>query len=768
MSGASSPSTTPARKVSGDHDDSPDSRSSPHLRSSSTHRKTGSMSGRSFLGRPLVRPLPLENSDKGDAGETYQETCGARWVERQEARSLRVALQEMDLQGEDEEEERRLYEAASKEAGELVWKHQNGETAAFRNPDTDASPAGARDEGRGRRFTAHLEKGSHSRSLSRHAREGFVIPKARKGSRSVSGSSNGSSGSSRVISDGSIKSLGSIEEGMETNVRKTSLQFVVPASSAPKEMSPPPEDIKPPQPKAQVKVDIDNSSKPSGVLNSVHFRNPFARARNSRDSFGSLSRPSRSPPLQTGKFEKVEIQRNPPTQSRNPAYTTNHSIITSVSNTPETGDEEPLKVKDGKEVRSDDIRKATSMSLKDRSPKLPMPSMVSDSPGRPIVSFDKEWKPKEIKLEEQHFSPISGPREAPKSYRTQTDYESGRNSLPTRKPTLPVFDAVEERSMPSIRSDVETRPLPRDLPKTIPNPPIPIINLPDEVSSRPSASYIKPSIPVINFPDEQPTNSMTARSKPPIPIINISEDITSRPKGNPNIPTITVGPPSISINGSVPAPPTITINDTPTIPTINISCDSPTSTGARPLPKPGAKGRPYRPTAAAAATTAGGPQSPSTSHPSLAGRANAVLCHACAFPIAGRIVTAADARFHPECFRCHHCSEALECVAFYPEPQGERDERVARIRRRGAGELVESDEDDGGRTAELDGDEGMRFYCHLDFHEFFSPRCKSCKTPIEGDVIVACGAEWHAGHFFCAQCGDVSIQCFLASAFIGT
>jgi hypothetical protein len=35
-----------------------------------------------------------------------------------------------------------------------------------------------------------------------------------------------------------------------------------------------------------------------------------------------------------------------------------------------------------------------------------------------------------------------------------------------------------------------------------------------------------------------------------------------------------------------------------------------------------------------------------------------------------------------------------------------------------------------------------------------SPRCKSCKTPIEGEVIVACGAEWHAGHFFCAQCGD--------------
>jgi hypothetical protein len=80
------------------------------------------------------------------------------------------------------------------------------------------------------------------------------------------------------------------------------------------------------------------------------------------------------------------------------------------------------------------------------------------------------------------------------------------------------------------------------------------------------------------------------------------------------------------------------------------------------------------------------------------------------------------------------CAEHLECVAFYPEPEEARARRV---------------EEEG----PMDGD--LRFYCHLDFHELFSPRCKSCKTPIEGEVVVACGAEWHAGHFFCAQCGDV-------------
>jgi hypothetical protein len=102
---------------------------------------------------------------------------------------------------------------------------------------------------------------------------------------------------------------------------------------------------------------------------------------------------------------------------------------------------------------------------------------------------------------------------------------------------------------------------------------------------------------------------------------------------------------------------------------------------------------------------------------------------------------------------CHHCGEGLECVAFYPEPENARNTRVDRIHRRQAGEDIEVQ--DGVSEAE-DGDESLRFYCHLDYHEFFSPRCKSCKTPIEGEVIVACGAEWHAGHFFCAQCGDVS------------
>lgn len=136
------------------------------------------------------------------------------------------------------------------------------------------------------------------------------------------------------------------------------------------------------------------------------------------------------------------------------------------------------------------------------------------------------------------------------------------------------------------------------------------------------------------------------------------------------------------------------------------------------------------------------------------------LCNQCALPIAGRIVSAAGCRFHPECFACYQCGEHLECVAFYPEPSNKLAERVNRIRARLAGQDIaflptHPTPKDMARLEHDDGtDEAQRFFCHLDFHELFSPRCKSCKTPIEGEVIVACGAEWHAGHFFCAQCGD--------------
>jgi len=136
-----------------------------HCRSNS---EVSSLNG--SAGRPLVRepsvyaaarnfsptPSQVPSSVRLPSG-TYREN-GQRWMERQEARSLRDALEEMDLQ----EEERRIHEAAQAEATELVLNHRNSGSpskdpgAPFQNPDLAYV----------NRFRQHLEKGSHTRSQS--------------------------------------------------------------------------------------------------------------------------------------------------------------------------------------------------------------------------------------------------------------------------------------------------------------------------------------------------------------------------------------------------------------------------------------------------------------------------------------------------------------------------------------------------------------------------------------------------------------------------
>ncbi|KAI9886972.1 MAG: hypothetical protein M1823_001188 [Watsoniomyces obsoletus] len=206
------------------------------------------------------------------------------------------------------------------------------------------------------------------------------------------------------------------------------------------------------------------------------------------------------------------------------------------------------------------------------------------------------------------------------------------------------------------------------------------------------------------------------------PAITITDDQV------PSVPTINVSEPA--------APPIVMVSEAPA------ATDGPAITAAcsqhRPLPEPGTHSASRRP-AGARRIRASAPGLGQSIH-----RATAA-CDACGLTIAGRTVSAGGGRFHPECFTCFHCGELLECVAFYPEPETKREERLCRAR-----------EDTGtdGDQPDRDADESLRFYCHLDFHELFSPRCRSCKTPIEGEVIVACGGEWHVGHFFCAQCGD--------------
>ncbi|PVF94173.1 hypothetical protein CPB86DRAFT_766198 [Serendipita vermifera] len=101
---------------------------------------------------------------------------------------------------------------------------------------------------------------------------------------------------------------------------------------------------------------------------------------------------------------------------------------------------------------------------------------------------------------------------------------------------------------------------------------------------------------------------------------------------------------------------------------------------------------------------------------------NSVRCGKCDKVILGRIVTAMNARWHPECFRCTVCETFLEHVSSY-----EHDDRP---------------------------------YCHLDYHELFAPKCYHCKTPIMEEHFITLDDEalgkrtYHEQHFFCAECGD--------------
>ena len=88
---------------------------------------------------------------------------GTRWMEKQEAKSLRMALEDMDL-----EEETKVHAAARDEAAELVYRHRNPEVkdAPYVNPEFKDAPH-AHPEAKGQRdYKSHLTRGSYQRSIS--------------------------------------------------------------------------------------------------------------------------------------------------------------------------------------------------------------------------------------------------------------------------------------------------------------------------------------------------------------------------------------------------------------------------------------------------------------------------------------------------------------------------------------------------------------------------------------------------------------------------
>ncbi|KAH8422664.1 LIM domain protein [Aspergillus melleus] len=567
--------------------------------------------------RQNISPTRVHSRFSPPSPGMYRESNQRRF-EREQARSLRNALEEMNVH-EEEDEETRIQRAAQDEATELVWMHQNPGMASknpyapYRNPDVDrfrGSPSKINPPAQPSGPSSPRRNGLFRSSVSE-------TPSASAGSKGLSGSPTRDTQQERTGSDEttSPRKYGSLRKSLRVNF------------SMPREQQSPSKSRD-----GACGLGLTNVASDS---NRGIFRNPndhiyeeptgsppkegderpdFSRSDSSAlrsKPRNALPRGSRPLPGRLGsipfvdKLSRFELHKHPPTQSRNAEYKTNDP--TPKSKPEEEVFEEPSPAtKDGLEIRSDDIRAATSKKLKDRSSKLPMPTAVSDRTGRPIVSFEPAWKPTEAQ---------SPPKPEPAA------------------PTRPVVPAA-----PTI-----------------------------EVSE-------PPAIPVINVPDErEPTISEMGGGS--------AQAASNQPRARPSPPK------SGQSSSSSPRKPARALQD-------------------RWL---------------SAYTRSGVPTA---------------KCESCSLPIAGRIVTAAGTRFHPECFVCFHCQTALECVAFYQEPEAKRYERLADA----------SAYDEEART--------LRFYCHLDFHEIFSPRCKSCKTPIEGEVVVACGAEWHVGHFFCAECGD--------------
>ncbi|KAF3389322.1 hypothetical protein F1880_004121 [Penicillium rolfsii] len=508
-----------------------------------------------------------------------------RQEEKEEARELRDALQGLDV-----EDDIRLHQAAQDEATELVWLHQNP-GMAYKNPYAPYHNPDA------------VERELSLKTQTRKDSVSSSSPTTHRHSITSSGSSSGPS--SPESAESPAKRRSSLAGNCKKNLK---VNFALPDEEKP---TPRPRTVSGDSSKGVFRNPEDHIyEEPESTDRKPDFsRSDSSVLRNTpRNALPRLGKPL--PWLQgrntngsvRDKISRFDIHKNPPSQSNNPVYTKNEPVAPS----PPRKGEEPVPMKDGKEIRSDDIRAATSKRLKDRSENLPMPSAVSNRMGRPIVSFDPKWQP--------------------------SDQPKPKPQAPTVVPSVPSITVA-----PSI-----------EVTESQPPPPIPVINIPD---------IKEPTI-------SEMTESAREQSKP---------------------------------SRSMPQPPT------------NQSRQSPVR---RHPSEP--QGRAYTPYIRSGAPTA--------------------RCESCSLSISGKIVTAGGCRFHPECFVCHHCHTALECVAFYEEPEASRAERLAHT----------SDED-----ARI-----PRFYCHLDFHELFSPRCKSCKTPIEGEVVVACGAEWHVGHFFCAECGD--------------
>ena len=152
-------------------------------------------------------------------------------------------------------------------------------------------------------------------------------------------------------------------------------------------------------------------------------------------------------------------------------------------------------------------------------------------------------------------------------------------------------------------------------------------------------------------------------------------------------------------------------------------------------------------------------------------------CERCRLPLRGAILNALGSKFHTECFRCSLCDASLASGTFVPVPDSKNaacascHERELAAKCGGCGRGVVGDHVVALRgtpfhkacfrcvkcRASLVGrkhvpHEGKAWCaeCHVDA---FAERCGcGCGRGVAGDVVVALGKRFLAGHFVCAEC----------------
>lgn len=760
--------------------------------SNSGHSRSGSGSGAPRPGSIVVSTVPGTGAEvtvtteqpplRGKPEPVPYRERNSRWQEREEVRSIRNAMEQMDLLCDDnagaapaaagpvDPEEERIHSAAQQEAAELVLSHQTvglpklNPLAPYRNPDLNAAsrkrmsfplpgPAwnqGLGDENQESRGMARIrgQAQSHRQAQGQGQQQqqstaGDDLPLKPALSSSVRLSKTpATDGTVPITQNNSIRKKGRVNFALPLDSASSDLAQRRHGSTGGRRVSSGdsskgvfrnPEDHifeEEPQPEPQpatapapAPAAAAQPSAPEGGRGEHHRLSSVLRttARNSMMPRGARPLPESSSSLfrkrlslfenhghnnDDGHKYKSKSASNPqprhsdaadPLYTSNPApplpsptmTTTPHSSsssFTTSSNSSTAVDENaapapaPVPTRDGLEIRSDDIRAATSMRLKDRSAKLPTPVAVSDRPGRPIVSFDRSWT-------------AAGAGERPQA--------DGTRAGPKPVGARGVGGGTARRSMWAGNAADD------GLASTMP-----AISVVAGADTNGNGNGGNAKTPVINVNGGSSPESESRASAPSINVAVTPADPS--PVRTKDVPVIKAAPPSIG--EMQPVPPMSGHHSSSSITPTTTTTTTTTTTSAT-------KPKYYSPYTRAGIPTA--------------------ACDACGLPISGRIVTAGSARqrFHPECFTCHHCATQLEHVAFYEEPVATRAARLAELQSPPAEVAAAAARE-------------PRFFCHLDFHELFSPRCKSCRTPIEGEAVVALGADWHPGHFFCAECGE--------------